>query len=478
MTSSDANELVHSDALMKIARCSCGSTGIITDVVFELAPAVPLRRAEVVLDMNAPDVCQTLQELSLETEHCWIQWVIGEDENSDEAAAITLSTVAIDDEPEETSELYDGRCWYPYRDTVSAIMAKERRRQPGETKHTCQWSFPLSSVGDVIDFVKASRLELSSRVVEFKFLPASPLTTFAPNSVRECVPMGTAVVALNVWWELSELGLFELLESRLREVPGASPHYGKWFSYSGAPLARSSPAETIHDNPEPKPLLSVILPVYNAMPWLPIALRDILKQDVTGEVVEVLAGDDASSDGSLAFLINVALALGKRGSIEVVEKGGRTVRELTRHEANKLQAERLQNGVARSTNPALLAPCRGADFLPSDHYSGTGPSPDDVARETGSRTRLRVLLNEDYVNVGQGAVMTRCLRVARGAYIGHMESDDARPDGAFQEMMDALWAHPEWDAVTSRTECIGSDAVGMERYVEWQNEQDTPEKMR
>ena len=28
----------------------------------------------------------------------------------------------------------------------------------------------------------------------------------------------------------------------------------------------------------PTPLLSVLLPVYNAMPWLPIAVRDMLKQ--------------------------------------------------------------------------------------------------------------------------------------------------------------------------------------------------------
>jgi hypothetical protein len=60
-----------------------------------------------------------------------------------------------------------------------------------------------------------------------------------------------------------------------------------------------------------------------------------------------------------------------------------------------------------------------------------------------------------------------------------MESDDARPDGgAFQKMLSALRSHPEWDGVASKTECIGWDVVGMKRYVEWQNQQDTPEKMR
>ena len=40
-------------------------------------------------------------------------------------------------------------------------------------------------------------------------------------------------------------------------------------------------------------VLSVILPVYNAMPWLPIAVRDMLKQDLGGEGIEVICCDDA-----------------------------------------------------------------------------------------------------------------------------------------------------------------------------------------
>ena len=48
--------------------------------------------------------------------------------------------------------------------------------------------------------------------------------------------------------------------------------------------------------------LSVILPVYNAMPWLTVALRDMLKQQLPGGAsLEVLAafdgGDDAEQPG-------------------------------------------------------------------------------------------------------------------------------------------------------------------------------------
>lgn len=74
--------------------------------------------------------------------------------------------------------------------------------------------------------------------------------------------------------------------------------------------------------------------------------------------------------------------------------------------------------------------------------------------------------------------MTRCLRLSKGRYIGHMESDDERPGSAFRSMMRSLRIHPEWDGVTSLTKCIGWEAEGMERYVAWQNSLITPELMQ
>lgn len=481
MIASETNEIIYSDELMKTARCSCGSLGVVVDVIFELLPAGSLLRTEVLLDMNALDSVHTLQSLALKNEHCWIQWVIGEDTTSDEAAAIVLSRVPRNDIAEST-RIYNGRCWYPYEDVLSAMMRNERKRQPGEMKYTLQWSFPLTSLGAVIDTLKRSRaeLELASRVVEFKFLSASAMTTMAPNSIRHCLSERDAVVALNVWWDLGHLELFEKLEDKLRDIPGGHPHYGKWFSRHKMPTASGPLAKPCQDNKTVStPTLSVILPIYNAMPWLPIALRDVLKQNVDDEHVEILAGDDASSDGSLEFLVDVVDALGERGSIEVVGENGLIIRKLAPYDIDKLISQRSKHLVTTSTNPALLVPCRDADFRWSEHSTSDAfLSPEQVAMEVGPRTRLRVLLSQDYVNVGQGAVMTRCLRASRGSFIGHMESDDARPDGAFQEMLNALRAHPNWDGVTSLTQCIGRDAEGMERYVEWQNEQDTFEKMR
>ena len=59
---------------------------------------------------------------------------------------------------------------------------------------------------------------------------------------------------------------------------------------------------------------SVIMPVFNAMPWLPIAVRDILKQDLGGaRQVELICSDDGSSDGGYEFMCEVAEGLSTRG---------------------------------------------------------------------------------------------------------------------------------------------------------------------
>ena len=60
-----------------------------------------------------------------------------------------------------------------------------------------------------------------------------------------------------------------------------------------------------------EPALSVVLPVYNAMPWLPIAVRDMLKQRLDDDShLELVTVVDGATDGSLPFLLDLAAALG------------------------------------------------------------------------------------------------------------------------------------------------------------------------
>jgi cellulose synthase/poly-beta-1,6-N-acetylglucosamine synthase-like glycosyltransferase len=57
----------------------------------------------------------------------------------------------------------------------------------------------------------------------------------------------------------------------------------------------------------------VLIPVKNALPWLPIAVRDCLKQ--TGVRTEVIVVNDGSIDGSAEWLQSLVEAMGDRGSV-------------------------------------------------------------------------------------------------------------------------------------------------------------------
>lgn len=234
---------------------------------------------------------------------------------------------------------------------------------------------------------------------------------------------------------------------------------------------------------ETPPALSVILPVYNAMPWLPLAVRDILKQDLHGAPLELICANDSSSDGSLAFLDELVALLGPRASREECL--------LSTDDAHSHLAKRqrvdddgISAGAASgpSTNPALRQALRAAET--EDHPSfeqaeepeelknlRTNPvTAEDVAGASRTEHRLLVLSWGDGVNRGQGAAMTACLARARAPLIAQMESDDERPSpDALRKMVDALGANPEWDGVSCQTALIGWPRPGMERYVAWQN---------
>lgn len=226
--------------------------------------------------------------------------------------------------------------------------------------------------------------------------------------------------------------------------------------------------------------LSVILPVYNAMPWLPLAVRDMLKQDLGGVSLELICADDASRDGSMGFLEELAALLGARASCEDCLLPGQ-------EEAHAAKRQRLDAGEegaagAPSTNPALRQALRAAET--QDHPSfQEADEPEelknlranpvtvaDVAAACRPEHHLRVLSWADGVNRGQGASMTLCLSRATAPLLAQMESDDERasPD-ALRKMMGALADHPDWDGVSCRTTLIGWPRPGMERYVAWQN---------
>jgi len=65
----------------------------------------------------------------------------------------------------------------------------------------------------------------------------------------------------------------------------------------------------------PPRALSVVLPVYDAMPYLTVAIRDVLRQEVEGGLELICAWDGGDVD-AWEFLVEVAQ---RCGSVEVVD---------------------------------------------------------------------------------------------------------------------------------------------------------------
>jgi len=225
-------------------------------------------------------------------------------------------------------------------------------------------------------------------------------------------------------------------------------------------------------------VLSVILPVFNAMPWLPLSVRDMLKQNLGGEGVEVICADDASRDASFAFLQELAALLGDRACVEECDAPA------TAPKAKKARIQTSEaTGGAPSTNPALVnMALRAAET--ADHPSFKDQEePDDarllrenpvtaaqVAAACRPENRLRVLKWKDGINRGQGAAMTLCLSRVKTPFVAQMESDDEREDaGALCKMMTMLRGDGSLHGVSCLLKTVGWQRQGMERYVEWQN---------
>ena len=153
---------------------------------------------------------------------------------------------------------------------------------------------------------------------------------------------------------------------------------------------------TTSSSTPPLPALSVILPVYNAMPWLPITIRHLLSQRLDADTpLELLVGFDGGDDGSLDFLLRLVAELG----------APRATDEVCTADAS-----------AAACNPALARPLRAAET--ADHPSfAASEAPEtqeplsvrEVAAACRPEHRLRLLRHADGVNRGQGHAMSLAL---------------------------------------------------------------------
>jgi len=490
----DGSKVLQNSSLLRAARCGVGMLGTTLAVSLKLIPTMKLRKREVKFNMSDNEIGDKIRAIALSTDHCWIHWKLPKGKSDVSFAAAVILEQESGDSANSFSDQspYSARSWYPDGPLMQSLWKESRMCRGGERKYTAQWSFPLSSLDVVIERMSGLGDKFDSRIVELKFLRASGKTYQAPNSVRDSSSV-EQIVALNIWADSNDDKILRIIEQTLVEIPNAMPHRGKWhtrpanddlFDVFNGVIAKHCPRKKT--TARPSPTLSVILPIYNAMPWVPLAVRDCLKQGLDErETTEVLCGDDCSTDESLSFLIDLALLLGDRGTVEAFDPISCSSKILSTEEARAVVERRSKICLSekKTTNPALSMPSRDAELSRRSSDSETEIietplSAEEVAAATHANTRLRVIVPLKDINAGQGEVMTRCLRLCRGRYIGHMESDDERPNGAFQTMLKTLREHPEWDGVTSLTKCIGWEAEGMERYVSWQNSLTTPELMQ
>ena len=122
------------------------------------------------------------------------------------------------------------------------------------------------------------------------------------------------------------------------------------------------------------PTLSVILPVYDAMPWLTFAVRDMLKQRLRNDApIELLVAFDGGTDGSLAFLQQLVEAMGPtRASDEPV---GTASSPMEPNEA--------------VLNPALRQPMRALEGVDHPSFAGAKIAPEKCEHLVLPRLRRR-----------------------------------------------------------------------------------------
>ena len=184
--------------------------------------------------------------------------------------------------------------------------------------------------------------------------------------------------------------------------------------------------------------------------------------------MELIAVDDSSTDGSREWLDALAAALTARGDDAVGEP-----------------ADTSATATATAAPPpGSSADGDGADepfpasMLGWESNTHTPLTVEQVAARTARGNRLVILSVKAHGPSGQGKALNAAYRAAKANLVGEMESDDLRPPNAFATLRTALMNNKEWDCATSRVRLCGWQRPGMERWIDWQNEQVTGEAMR
>lgn len=180
--------------------------------------------------------------------------------------------------------------------------------------------------------------------------------------------------------------------------------------------------------------VAVLLPVYNAMPYLGDCVGDVLAQ--VGVDVSLLAVDDASQDGSKAYLERIAE---RQEHVHVDDSDESQARN------------KWEDGMEKK-----------ADMKHQD----LPPGVEQVLARRRPGNRLVVLASD---RKGHGHALNAALLAAQADYVGHMEADDLCPPDRFLKLVQAMQEDPTLDAACSQIGLVGHITDGMTKYAQWQN---------
>lgn len=217
--------------------------------------------------------------------------------------------------------------------------------------------------------------------------------------------------------------------------------------------------ESQENLPVDEAAMSVIMPINGALPYLAVAVRDMLKQDL-GDFrrLEVVLSWDGGAAEDWQWLEALAKALGsERCSTEAKEPAENTPVGML---SEPIEAHRMFTSQQETKQRSY-------------------PSVEEVAASCRKEHTVRILRYKDGLNRGQGAAMSLGVANCTGGVVAQMEADDSRPrSDAFRKMLDALRDNEDWDGVCTEAFCFG-DTVSrnMTEYCEWQNSLREPEQL-
>mmetsp|Transcript_13330 Transcript_13330/g.43464 ORF Transcript_13330/g.43464 Transcript_13330/m.43464 type:complete len:432 (+) Transcript_13330:1646-2941(+) len=185
--------------------------------------------------------------------------------------------------------------------------------------------------------------------------------------------------------------------------------------------------------------VSVLLPINRGLPWLPVAVRDVLKQDVDGKL-ELICSWDGGTEADWLWLLELKEALGEGATVVEAAGGG---------EGRPAKAE-------EDWDSAAMAP-----LLSATEVAKSRRRPD---------TAVKIVRYADRRNRGQGAAMSLALAHAEGRFVAQMEADDARPRADALKTAVRAIAERGWDGACAEAFCFGSSvSPRMMAYCDWQN---------